>query len=142
MNLPDEYFYTVFPELSLIEFDNPKSISVISSQSFRIAVGTESFIFDTKEEFYKYPKQYSLSQNYPNPFNSTTKFRYSIPKRSFISLKIYDVLGREVSTLVEGVKDQGIHEVVFDTHKLASGLYIYRFQSENFTSIKKMLLIK
>jgi hypothetical protein len=88
------------------------------------------------------PYQYSLSPNYPNPFNPTTVIAYSIPKSGNISLKIYDLLGREVATLVNEIKQAGNYEVKFDGSKLASGIYLYRIQSGNFNYTRKMILIK
>ena len=141
-NLPDDYSYAVFTESSLKEYKSPRSISVVNSQSFWLAVGTESFLSETRDEFNRSPEHYYLSQNYPNPFNPTTQIRYSVPKESFVSLKIYDILGCEVSTLVNEIKNQGIYEVNFDARELASGLYFYRIQSADYMSIKKMMLIK
>ena len=85
---------------------------------------------------------FKLAQNYPNPFNPTTKISYSVAERNNVSLKVYDMLGREVSTLVNTTKDAGNYEVNFDASKLASGLYIYKIQSGNFVQSKKMLLLK
>ena len=88
------------------------------------------------------PNLFSLSQNYPNPFNPTTKISYSIPHTITATLKVYDVLGREITTLVNGEKSAGNYEVDFDASKLASGIYIYQLRAGNFTSSKKMLLLK
>jgi N-acetylneuraminic acid mutarotase len=88
------------------------------------------------------PKQYSLSQNYPNPFNPVTKISFDIPKNGFVSLKIYDILGKEVATLVNEVKTPGSYIVDFDGASFASGTYFYRLESNGFVSTKKMLLIK
>lgn len=88
------------------------------------------------------PLKYRLSQNYPNPFNPVTKINYSIPKQELVILKVYDILGREVRTLVNEVKNAGSFTVDFDGKELASGAYFYRLQSGDFFEIKKMLLIK
>jgi hypothetical protein len=88
------------------------------------------------------PTDYSISQNYPNPFNPTTTIRYQIPQAGFVSLKIYDVLGREVATLVNEEKLSGEYSAVFEGSNLSSGIYFYKLQAENFYSIKKMILIK
>jgi len=89
-----------------------------------------------------FPLNYSLFQNYPNPFNPTTKIQYSIAKRSVVGLKVFDVLGREVAKLVSGLKESGNYEVNFDASKLESGLYIYTLRIGNFSTSKKMLLLK
>jgi hypothetical protein len=93
---------------------------------------------DNKSKVYTF----NLAQNYPNPFNPTTKISYTIPSRNNVSLKIYDMLGREVATLVNTTKDAGNYEVNFNASNLASGLYIYKLQAGNFVQSKKMLLLK
>jgi hypothetical protein len=85
---------------------------------------------------------YSLSQNFPNPFNPVTKINYAMPKQGFVSLKIYDITGREVKTLVNEFKHAGYYSVDFNGSYLASGVYFYRIQSGDFVSVKKMVLIK
>jgi hypothetical protein len=88
------------------------------------------------------PSEYSLSQNYPNPFNPTTKIRYEIPEGSFITIKVYDVLGREIETLLNEEKPVGSYEVEFNAAKLSSGIYFYRLHANDFTQIRKMILLK
>ena len=85
---------------------------------------------------------FSLSQNYPNPFNPSTTIKYSVPQVSEVSLKVYDVLGREVATLVDAQQAQGTYQVNFDASNLASGMYIYTIKAGSFVSSKKMLLMK
>ncbi len=87
--------------------------------------------------------QYQLSQNYPNPFNPTTLISYRIPNDGFVSLKIYDVLGQEVKTLVNGFQPAGAHTINFNAAGLNSGVYFYKMEAENnFNSIKKMILLR
>ncbi len=88
------------------------------------------------------PKVFSLSQNYPNPFNPATSIKYSVPKQSLVKLVIYDIIGREVATLVNEVKTQGNYSVSFDASTYASGVYFYRMEAGDFTDVKKMVLIK
>ncbi|MBI3125545.1 MAG: T9SS type A sorting domain-containing protein [Ignavibacteriales bacterium] len=83
-----------------------------------------------------------LDQNYPNPFNPTTTIKYEIPKNSFVKLSIYDLLGREISTLVNQAQNAGYHEITFNGKDLSSGIYIYQIQAGEFSRIKKMLLMK
>ena len=90
----------------------------------------------------KLPVEYSLEQNYPNPFNPTTTLSYSIPEQANVSLIIYDILGREVRTLVNEKKNKGTYEIKFDASSLPSGVYIYRFKSDNFLESKKLILLK
>jgi len=88
------------------------------------------------------PKVFSLAQNYPNPFNPVTSIKYSVPKQSLVKLVIYDIIGREVATLVNEVKNPGNYAVNFDASMYASGVYFYRMESGDFTDVKKMVLIK
>lgn len=88
------------------------------------------------------PEAFELTQNYPNPFNPSTVIRFSLPQRSDVSLKVFDVLGREVATLLSEVKDAGAYEVNFDASQLASGIYVYQLRAGNFVSSKKMMLMK
>jgi len=86
--------------------------------------------------------EYDLFQNYPNPFNPSTTIRYQIPQDGLVTLKIFDILGREVKTVVNEVKTKGRYEVTFDASQLASGLYIYEIKSGSYKASKKMTLIK
>ena len=85
---------------------------------------------------------YSLNQNYPNPFNPSTKISYSLPEANFVTLKIYDMLGREVSTLVNEMKPAGTFEAEFDASKLSSGTYVYKLNAGGYQTVKKMILTK
>jgi hypothetical protein len=87
-------------------------------------------------------EEYMLRQNYPNPFNPSTKISYSIPEFSFVTLKVYDVLGIEVTTLVNEEKPVGFYEIKFDASILPSGIYFYRLRTGDFVETKKMVLIK
>jgi hypothetical protein len=83
-----------------------------------------------------------LSQNYPNPFNPSTTIKFELPNTSHVSLNVYDILGREVSVLVNERKAPGSYEVKFDGSNLASGVYFYRLQTESFVDTKKLLLLR
>jgi hypothetical protein len=85
---------------------------------------------------------FRLYDNYPNPFNPTTTIEYSIPRSSEVTLKVYDLLGREVNVLVDGRQNAGLHKVVFNAGNLASGVYIYKIEAEKFADNKKFILIK
>ena len=85
---------------------------------------------------------FRLSQNYPNPFNPTTTIEYQLPKSSFVTIKVYDALGKEVVTLVNEEKPAGIHEVNFEPKDLTSGLYLYKISSGSFEQTRKMILLK
>jgi hypothetical protein len=88
------------------------------------------------------PTSFKLDQNFPNPFNPSTKIRYSIPKASRVTLKIYDILGREVQTLVNEQQAPGQYTVTFNAQNLASGVYFYRISAGNFNEVKKLMLLK
>ena len=88
------------------------------------------------------PTKYTLSQNYPNPFNPTTNIKYSIPQSGFVTLKVYNMLGQEVATLVNQQQNTGEYNVDFNASNLASGVYMYRIQSGNISITKKMMLLK
>lgn len=88
------------------------------------------------------PKEYKLSQNYPNPFNPVTKINYSLPKSGFVTMKVYDMLGREVVNLISENKTAGNYSVDFNASNLTSGVYFYRLESNGFVDTKKMMLVK
>jgi hypothetical protein len=88
------------------------------------------------------PTVFALGQNYPNPFNPSTVISYSLPVNGSVSMKVYDILGREVVTLVNEVKNAGSYEVTFNASKLASGVYFYKLQSGSYMSVKKLVLMK
>jgi hypothetical protein len=88
------------------------------------------------------PRDYSLSQNYPNPFNPSTVIRYQLPANAFVTLKVYDILGREVRTLVDERQNAGIHSVTFSASGLTSGVYFYRIETGTYHDAKKLLLLK
>jgi len=88
------------------------------------------------------PTSFSLWQNYPNPFNPVTTISFSIPKTGFVTLKVYDILGRDIATLVKEYRPAGNYSIKFDGSKTTSGVYFYRLQSGNYTETKKLLLIK
>jgi hypothetical protein len=90
----------------------------------------------------KFPKEFSLNQNYPNPFNPTTAISYQLPKRCDVSLKVFDTMGREVATLVDGIEEPGYKSINFDAKGFASGVYYYRLYTKDFSETKKLLLIR
>lgn len=90
----------------------------------------------------KVPFNYSLEQNYPNPFNAATTIKYSIPEKQRVVLKVFDIIGKEVATLVNGIKEKGDYKVEFTADDLASGIYLYKFQAGRFSENKKLLLVK
>jgi hypothetical protein len=88
------------------------------------------------------PREFALSQNYPNPFNPTTAIRFQITDHGLVTMKVYDVLGREVTTLVNDVKEPGAYTVRWDATGFASGVYFYRLVSGTFVQTKRLMLLK
>jgi hypothetical protein len=108
------------------------SVNLIMSQNFVTAIEDKQII----------PSDYNLYQNYPNPFNPSTTIIFSLPQNDRVTLKVFDVLGNEIKQLTDGNLNAGIHEVKFNAQGLPSGFYIYRLTTLNFSSSKKMLLLK
>ena len=97
---------------------------------------------DIGDQYLKTPEKFNLAQNYPNPFNPVTTIHYDLPSANYVILKIYDITGSEVATLVNEMKQAGRHSVVFNPSGLASGVYLYRIEAGSDVQIKRMLLIK
>jgi len=101
----------------------------------------------TEKEFELTPKEYALSQNYPNPFNPSTKIQFSLPEQTKVAIRIYDMLGREIKTLINSEQSAGRHEVNWNGdddlgHKVATGVYMYAISTNKFVQTKKMILLK
>jgi hypothetical protein len=93
------------------------------------------------EQWSQLPSRCALEQNYPNPFNPSTTIKYELPRSSMVELSVCDILGREVSVLVNERRDAGVHEVKFDAAGLSSGVYFYRLKAGEFVQTKKLLLV-
>jgi hypothetical protein len=134
----------------IFTFDVDYNIGNVEADTIEFIITDNKSINITKQFILQYtsPTEYKLEQNYPNPFNPTTKIRFSIPNAgtglalSAVTLKVYDILGNEVTTLVNEQKEPGYYEVDFNAGNYASGVYIYRLQAENYISTKKMMVLK
>lgn len=102
----------------------------------------DQLLVSTGNESTMIPDKFSLSQNYPNPFNPTTKINFAVPKSAFVTMKIFDVTGREVASLVNNTMAPGYHSVEFNAASFASGVYFYRIEAADFVDTKRMMLIK
>lgn len=116
----------------------------VSVPEANIVVGTGSALCtpNSVAELDAIPQSFYVEQNYPNPFNPSTTIRYGLPGESFITVKVFNVLGQEIATLFEGKQIAGVHELNFDASNLSSGVYIYRIQTEKSVDIKRMILMK
>ncbi len=133
-------------------FDVEYNIGKTEADTIEFMISDNKSIYQTKQFIINYttPTEYKLEQNYPNPFNPSTKIRYSIPNvtlrqaqgDNMTTLKVYDILGNEVKTLVNEQKAAGYYEVEFNASQFASGVYVYRLQSGSFVSTKKMMVLK
>jgi hypothetical protein len=128
---------TVGADSALIVIQSNSGSSPDTIKVAGIAIPTTSV-----ENISEIPTEYALSQNYPNPFNPSTNIAFSIPTKSFVLLKVFDLVGREVATLIHQEKPVGTYHVTFDAGKLPSGIYLYRLTAGDFTQVKKMLLVK
>jgi len=125
----DTSIYTI----AFIQNDNDKS--VLNSTRQGVLLGIDPYINTV-------PSGYSLKQNYPNPFNPTTTISFDLPKDQTVTLKVYDMLGNEVKTMVEGYHRAGTYNMSFDASGFASGIYFYTLKTDSFTETKKMILVK
>ncbi|MBC8043433.1 MAG: alkaline phosphatase D family protein [Rhizobacter sp.] len=107
--------------------------------SHTVTDGTSSASGNTRGPL---PQKFELSRNFPNPFNPSTTFMYAVPRASDVKLEVYDVTGRKIATLVDGRKEAGVYNVVFNASRLSSGVYFYRLTAGAFSESKKMLLVK
>ncbi len=118
------------------------TVSISQSQASNFYIVTADRVTGVKDNKNSIPGNFSLQQNYPNPFNPTTVISYQLPKEGIITVKIYDILGNEITTLVNGFKTAGRYSVSFDASHLASGVYFYQLQSNGYVATKKMILLK
>jgi len=101
-----------------------------------------SILTSVNDDLNPLPRKFELAQNYPNPFNPSTIIKFSIPSESYVNLKIYDMLGREVRTLLNEEKAPGTYAINFTAGNLPSGVYLYKLTAGNYTDTKKLILIK
>jgi hypothetical protein len=138
----------------LVNYSYDWLVPFISSENCLIRIGDYPCMYDVSDSIFTitYPvsteteetltSEFSLEQNYPNPFNPTTKIKYEIPEITFITLKVYDVLGNEAATLVNKEQHAGSYEVEFDATTLPSGICFYQLRADNFVETKKMVILR
>jgi hypothetical protein len=126
-----------------IKFEDGIKSDAYGASVFKVSItAPQTTVTGVKTTGLNVPAGFKLEQNYPNPFNPSTRISYQIPNAGHVTLKVYDVLGREVSTLINNEQSAGSHEVIFNASKLGSGIYFCRLQSGNYISVKKMVLMK
>jgi hypothetical protein len=140
------YYLTNLLDSTYIEIEagslNSINIELDGYEAKVFYLGLEPTIVSADEDDLLIIDEFKLNQNYPNPFNPTTTISFQLPQREFVTLKIYDTLGREVRKLVDKELKQGKYEVDFNASNLSSGIYFYRLQSDSFISTKKLILLK
>jgi hypothetical protein len=128
------------------KFEKMKGILFFSFSNWKLVPRTnddfEGFAVDVKKEKPAAPVKYALDQNYPNPFNPATSISYSIPKDGNVTLKIFNIIGQEVKTLINKYQSAGEYKITFDASDLNSGVYFYSITSGEYNQVKKMMLIK
>ena len=126
----------MFPSGKIIGSDTDSGLYVVKTDFVITGIGTGGYTNSSV------PEKYTLDQNYPNPFNPSTNLEFGIPEKEFVSLKVYNAAGMEVSALVNEVKQAGNYNVRFDGSNLSSGIYFYTIKSGDFESTKRMILLK
>lgn len=104
--------------------------------------GTRSLVAKIETEVNFMPNEFSLSQNYPNPFNPNTNISFSLPKASNVKITVYNAIGKEISVLVNGNYEAGLHTISWNANNISSGMYFYKMEAGNFTATKKLVLMK
>jgi hypothetical protein len=124
-------------------------LSIVVNPLGYLFAGTESGVFRSaetttavKEVMPDQPLSFLLEQNYPNPFNPTTMIRFSLPRAGYITLKVYNMLGKEIASLIDKKLPAGNHQAKWDAGGLPSGLYFYRLQTDGFAQTRKLILAK
>ena len=140
--LPSTYSIEQYAVVGTTMFITGLDLSVGLKTTTHVWKRALSEITEVREVSSTVPQTFSLTQNYPNPFNPTTKIRFGIPRSGLTSLKVFDVLGREVATLINESLHAGSYETAFDASRLASGVYLYKVQAGTFAETKKMILTK
>ena len=113
----------------------PVDSATVSGYSYQTGLGVDDGIVPI-------PQETRLNQNYPNPFNPSTTIRYGLPSRSHVTLTVFNTLGQQVATLVQGEQEAGFHEAVFDASGLVSGIYVCRLHAAGVSRAMKMIAVK
>ncbi len=140
-NYPVEISWKAVDQLNAKLYIDGKEITMENSGSILISDPAVKIVLKMDAEKL-IPTEFGLAQNYPNPFNPVTVIKYQLPMDEFVELKVYNLLGQEIKTLVNEIQEAGYYEISFDASRLPSGVYFYKLNSGNFTSVKKMILMR
>ena len=124
-----------------LKFVGSGSGELFRLQSFQFITNSKPTAINSRPEN-NLPRRFYLEQNYPNPFNPVTRIKYSVPKTSYLTIKVYDVMGREVATVFDGVQQAGNYTAILDGSNLTSGIYFYKMETNGFVETKKLVLLK
>jgi len=147
-SLPEDFQYVVVNPQSKTKYDSDKIDLYLNKNRLQLIVGNEDFINSKTMEYQFVPSAFRLDQNYPNPFNPSTSINYELPNYSKLSINIYNILGQKIKSLLKkGEKEAGYYQIIWDGKndfgkKVASGIYILNFQSDQFSKSLKMVLQK
>jgi len=133
--------YTEYQYGGHLIWDQAYNTALLSSWLFAQSTGQISSSID-QEPIHVLPEEPALSQNFPNPFNPSTEIRFSVENSCHVNLCVYDILGRDVVTLIDEKKSAGMYSVTFNAHNIPSGVYFYRIKAGNFASVKKLMVVK
>jgi hypothetical protein len=140
--------FRITEELGLSDIVNENSqpgkytMSLVGIFKNNVLIGDSTNTILSVRKTQHFPEKFTLNQNYPNPFNPTTIISYLIPRTTFVSLKLYNILGEEIGELVNSIQSEGKHEVVFNASKFSGGIYFYKIQTQYNNDIKKCIYLK
>jgi len=146
---PNEFSSSIYnaPKVAIYNSDGTKYSAfaytgIVNSYTNSLYFNQENLTTSIQQNGNTIPEEYALEQNYPNPFNPSTTISFNLPEENFVTLKVFNSIGQEVTSIYSGVLQAGSHQIVFDASKLSSGIYFYQIQTQSFTSTKKMILMK
>ena len=141
-SLPISYYANDSPDSAAITIMVEPAVNSHTGTSFYMDDLSYSSTTAINETTVQTPNSFELKQNYPNPFNPTTTIEYQVPVQTFVTLKIYNMLGKEVATLVNKNEPTGKYSVNFNASSLSSGVYLYRIKADNYSQAKKLIVLK
>ena len=137
-------YSSVFAEYSITPIIGQPVIGTTSNSAFEANIGICFLSGDSEVSAIEdiLPQKFELEHNYPNPFNPSTTITFALPRAQHVTIKVFDIMGREIAELVNNNVKAGVHKLNFDGGRLASGQYFYKIETKGFSKIRKMLLVK